>query len=186
MADSDGNFEFPFDIPWTCSNCGEVHEGMFDLAWFAPDFWPNAEEYQPNSAVLNSTHFLSEDFCVIQGTHYFIRCNLELRLTDRQGASFRFGVWSSLFKKSFEEYLSFFDTGENEGIEPWLGRLSNQVKGYPDTLNMECRVHPQAGRTRPKIKLEPIDHPLVKELTDGISTKRLLEIYQAHGHQPVN
>ena len=28
-----------FDRPWRCSSCNELHQGLFDLAIFAPVFW---------------------------------------------------------------------------------------------------------------------------------------------------
>lgn len=183
MSYRDVNAGSQFNKPWTCANCKELHQGIFDLASFKPDYWQGAEEYQPNSTVLDNTHFLSEDLCVINGTHHFIRCVLELPIIGQPGERFAYGVWSSLSVKSFNEYLSFFDTGEHEGFGPWFGWFSNRLKGYPDTINMKCRVHPLANRQRPKIELEPIDHPLVKETTDGITIDRLIEIYTIHGHE---
>lgn len=177
------NSAWPSDKPWICSSCGEVHQGVFDLACFRPDYWQGKEEYQPNQAALESSNFLSEDFCVLEGTHYFIRCVIEIPIIGYSSQRFGYGVWSSLSEKSFEQYLSIFDTGEIEGVGSWFGWLSNRLKGYPDTLNMKCRVHPRAGRQRPTIELEPIDHPLVKESIEGITAERLMAIYKEFGHE---
>src|SRR5262249_25195269 len=66
------------DRPWVCPSCGATHVGTFDLAYAKPHAWPGSEEYGPNSAASTSTHFLSEDFCVLNDEHYFVRCILEL------------------------------------------------------------------------------------------------------------
>ena len=52
--------------------------GLFDLASDNPDFWQGSTEKSPNSAVLGSDNVLAEDFCIIDGQHYFVRCVLEL------------------------------------------------------------------------------------------------------------
>lgn len=56
------------------------------------------------------------------------------------------------------------------------------LKGYPDTLNLKCQVHPQAGRQRPYLVLEPTEHPLAVEQQNGLTFDRLLEIYALNGH----
>ena len=172
-----------FDKPWICCACGEVHQGVFDLGCFRPDYWQGSADYQPNQVALESNHFLSEDFCVLEGTHYFIRCVLEIPIVGYPSQRFGYGVWSSLSLKSYQQYSSIFDTGEIDSVISWFGWLSNRLQGYPDTLNLKCRVHPRAGRQRPTIELEPIDHPLVKESIEGITPERLMGIYKEFGHE---
>lgn len=82
-----------------------------------------------------------------------------------------FGVWSTLSEKNFGRYIETFDSGEQEDLGPWFGWLSNRLKGYPDTLNLKCQVHPQSGRQRPWLELEPTDH-----------YERFINIYAAYGH----
>jgi hypothetical protein len=167
---------------WTCTSCGDVHNGLFDLGSAKPDPWQDPPIYLPNSAVTNSTHCLTEDFCVLDGQHYFVRCVLQLPLLGMQGKCFAFGVWSTLSKQNFDLYVENFDHGERDDIGPWFGWFSNRLELYPDTLNLKCRVHPQPGRQRPWIELEPTQHPLVKDSREGITYERLLEIYAAYGH----
>ncbi len=164
-----------------CSSCKNVHRGLFDLACGKPEQWPGPETKVPNADVLGATHVLSEDFCILEGTHYFVRCVLELPIIGSKKA-FGYGVWSTLSRKNFEQYLERFNSGNYQGFGPWFGWFSNSLKGYPETLNMKCHVHPRNGRQRPLIELEPNDHPLAKEQLDGISFDRLLDIYALHGH----
>lgn len=166
---------------WTCPSCGEAHAGIFDIAYGKPDAWPGSEELSPNSTAATSTNFLSEDFCVLEEQHYFVRCVLELPVLGT-GEFFGFGVWSTLSKKNFALYVDTFDSGEQGALGPWFGWFSNRLSGYPDTFNLKCQVHPRAGRTRPWIELESTEHPLAREQRNGITFGRLLEIYAAHGH----
>lgn len=178
----DTRWKFLSKRSWRCSNCEEAHEGIMDLATNAPDSWPDKVAYSPNSAVAGSTHFLSEDFCVVEGRDYFVRCVLEIPLIDSDGDRFGFGVWSSLSRKNFDIYVRGFDNGDHEDAGPWFGWFSNDLKCYPSTLNLKCMVHPQPGRSRPRIELEPTDHPLAVESRVGISYDRLIEIFAANGH----
>jgi len=181
----DIRWEWLRNKPWKCVTCGQQHRGFFDLGCVSPHVWPDSENPLPNSAVIDSSHCLTEDFCILEGQHYFIRCVLRLPLLgDRRGEHFSFGVWSTLSQKNFEIYLETFDSGEQWDIGPWFGWFSNRIEGYPDTVNLKCQVHPRGGRQRPWIELEDSGHPLAAESQHGITYERLLEIYAVHGHAP--
>jgi hypothetical protein len=123
-----------------------------------------------------------EDFCVLDGQHFFVRAVLELPITGGGEQRFGVGVWSTLSRESFIRYIETFDSGEQDGLGPWFGWFSNRLKGYPDTLNLKCRVHPVSGRQRPRVELEATPHPLALEQKSGISFDRLLELYAINGH----
>jgi hypothetical protein len=168
--------------PWRCSACGETHQGLSDLACGKPEQWPGAEDKAPNSALDLADNFLSEDFCVLEGRHFFVRAVLELPIPGANGKRFGFGVWSTLSRENFVRYVGTFDSGEQDGLGPWFGWFSNRLDRYPDTLNLKCQVHPVSGRQRPRIELEPTSHPLAVEQRTGISFDRVLEIYALNGH----
>jgi hypothetical protein len=170
------------DNEWMCPCCGLKHAGLFDLACSKPDFWQSGEQRKPNFEARTSNNVLTEDFCVLNQEHFFVRCVLRLPIAGRPGISFGFGVWSTLSKKNFDLYFDAFDSDRQGNMGPWFGWLSNRLKGYPDTLNLKCHVHPQDGRQRPYIELEPTEHPLAVEQQNGISFDRLLEIYALNGH----
>ena len=167
---------------WTCRACGEVHQGLPDLACEAPDFWPESEEKAPNSVALSSTHFLSDDFCVLRGQHFFLRCVLEFPILGTRGQRFGFGVWASVWEETYRRYLETFDSGEHRQVRPWFGRLSNRLKGYPETLNMKCKVLPRDGGKRPSIEFDSAEHPLAREQREGITLDRVLELHTLNGH----
>jgi hypothetical protein len=181
-ASQDSRWSKLHDREWLCPSCGEKHAGLFDLACAAPDLWQGGEERQPNSEIRSSNNILTEDFCILEGEHFFVRCVLNLPIIGHPDNEFGYGIWSTLSKKNFDLYLDTFDGGEQGHLGPWFGWFSNRLKGYPDTLNLKCQVRPNNGRQRPEVELEPIDHPLAVEQREGITFDRLLEIYALNGH----
>jgi hypothetical protein len=171
-----------WDNPWSCGACGETHQGLFDLACDKPEQWRGIEDKAPNSALDLSGNFLSEDFCVLEGQHFFVRAVLELPIRGSGGPLFGLGAWATLSRENFVRYVAAFDSGEQDELGPWFGWFSNRLEGYPDTLNLKCQVHPVSGRQRPRISLEPTPHPLAVEQQSGITFDRLLEIYAINGH----
>ena len=171
-----------WDNPWTCTVCGETHQGVFDLACGKPGPWPGSEDKAPNGALDLSGNFLSEDFCVLEGQHFFVRAVLELPIRASGGQVFGFGTWTTLSRANFVRYVETFDSGEQGGLGPWFGWFSNRLEGYPDTLNLKCQVSPVSGRKRPLLSLEPTSHPLAVDQQGGITFDRLLEIYAGSGH----
>lgn len=155
------------DRNWLCPCCGMRHAGLFDLASGKPEVWPGSEEKSPNSEARTSDNVLTEDFCVLAGEYFFVRCVLQLPVLGASDVYFGFGVWATLSKKNFNIYLDTFDSGHQGGLGPWFGWFSNRLKGYPDTLNLKCDVTPREGRNRPYIKLEATSHPLAIEQREG-------------------
>ena len=170
------------DRDWLCPCCGIRHAGLFDLACGKPDFWQGSEEKSPNSEVQSSDNVLTEDFCVLRGENFFVRCVLKLPVIGASDTDFGFGVWATLSRGNFNLYVDTFNSGDQGGQGPWFGWFSNRLKGYPDTLKMKCQVRPREGRQRPYIELERTLHPLAVEQREGITFDRVLEIYALNGH----
>src|SRR5688572_1151082 len=141
------------DARWTCPCCNQSHAGVFDLAYDydKPDFWQGPTDKVSNEAALTSTNFLSEDFCALDGEHFFVRCVLQIPIVGSDGRHFGFGVWSTVSATNFKKYIDTFDAGKQSHLGPWFGWFSNRLNGYPDTLNLKCQVHLQDGRQRPYI-----------------------------------
>ena len=175
-----------FSANWTCANCEEPHQGIFDLAFFAPAAWPGEALYEENRELRTEGNFLSEDFCVVGGEHYFVRCVFELPLVGTDGR-FGFGVWSTLSRENFDIYVDGFDEGMQGHLGPWFGWFSNRLPGYPDTFGLKVYVQPNDRRHRPKLSLirESVGHPLADEQRTGITFDRLRELYAIYGHDPL-
>lgn len=173
------------ETPFTCHSCGEEHRGPFDLAVGAPDNWEGPREPEQNGALRMDGDFLSADFCVIGGEHFYLRGLLEIPVKGLT-ETFAFGGWSTLSRMNFEVYLDHFDDRGGCELGPWTGWLGNSYKPYPDSFNEPCWVYPQATGLRPLILLENLDHPLTQAQEHGITPEELLAIYQAHGHGPAD
>jgi hypothetical protein len=170
------------DRSWDCPCCGLRHEGLFDLVCAEPDVWRSRDVVPARNDLGTPKNILTEDICVIEDEHYFIRCVLDLPIVGAQGQAFGFGVWSTLSFENFKTYVRSFDNGEQSGLGPWFGWLSNTVVGYPETLSLKCHVHPRNGRLRPALELEPTSHPLAIEQREGITLDRILDLYALIGH----
>lgn len=166
---------------WNCNSCGIAHRGMVDLAAFAPDFWEGAEDYEPNSAIRLDGDFLSEDLCVTDGQHFFVRCVLEIPVHGL-AEKFGFGIWSTLSRANFDIYRDAFDDGTYANMGPWTGWFSNRLELFEDTLNQGCWVQPRLGHLRPLVTLANEEHELARAQEDGITPERVLELYAAYGH----
>jgi hypothetical protein len=104
---------------------------------------------------------------------------LEVPLLDRDG-SFDFGVWSTLSRENYTRYAGLWDSPERGSLEGMFGWFSNRLPGYPDTLNLKCMVYPRGDDLRPRIDLEPSDHPLAAQQRDGILFADALAYLHAH------
>ena len=167
---------------WRCATCKQLHKGMFDLAAATPDFWEGSEEYQPNGALRLGGDFLSEDFCVAGGEHFFVRCVFEIPVRGLRHR-FGFGVWSTLSRKNFELYVDHFDDGAYSLKEAWSGWFGNHLKGVPaDTLNQACWVTPRRDRQRPVVEFMDDTHPLARAQIEGVEPEFVLALYAANGH----
>jgi hypothetical protein len=156
---------------------------MFDLGADAPDHWGAVESVEPNNALRLDGDFLSEDFCVIDGESFLVRCLFEIPVRGFE-RKFGYGCWSTLSRENFNLYVEGFDDGACADAGPWFGWFSNSLRGFEETLNQPCRVSPRPGRQRPVIGLEDPDHQLARAQDEGITPERLLELYAAYGHGP--
>ncbi|MBS0295343.1 MAG: DUF2199 domain-containing protein [Proteobacteria bacterium] len=168
---------------WTCGHCKQIHTGLFEFGAHAPGFWEGEADYAANGELGRFTPFLSEDFCVIEESH-FVRAVLPLPLVGWEGQTFAYGVWVSLAEPNFKRYVEQFDATVVDESQAWFGWLSTRLAGYPDTLLLKTDVHPRNDRQRPVVMIQPSEHTLYVEQRDGVTFDRLMEIYALHGHGP--
>jgi hypothetical protein len=169
---------------WHCSVCAAVHNWPFDLAAHAPDPWPHGEEYEHNGALRFEGDFLSEDFCVLDGKYFMIRCVLTIPVQGVDG-EFGIGCWSTLSRENFGKYINAFDNGKFSDIEPWTGWLVNRLENFtPNTEPVGTWVQPRCDRQRPLLWIQADDHPLAVAQDEGITAERALEILHFYGHGP--
>lgn len=155
-----------------------------DIAARRPDPFPNGEGYEPNSALRLEGDFLSEDFCVLDGEHFFVRSILQIPVHGLEN-TWAFGCWSTLSRANFEKYAAGFDDGVYENDGPWFGWLSNNLKVYfEDSDPIAVDVYPQPNRQRPQLFVQDENHPLAIAQRDGIDAEAMLTLLRAYGHGP--
>jgi hypothetical protein len=154
---------------------------MFDLAAFAPDDWPGPEVYEPNAAIRLDGDFLSEDFCVVGGKHFFVRCVVDIPVHGLE-EKFGFGCWGTLKRENFEIYLDHFDAGTVPDAAPFWSWLCNSLPPFGVTEPLGCWMFPQSARQRPVLKVDDCDHPLRIAQEEGISPEQLFTVYASYGH----
>jgi hypothetical protein len=118
---------------------------------------------------------LSSDQCIIDDQHFFIVGNLEIPVAGRE-ERFSWDVWVSLSQKNFARACELWEKKGRETEPPYFGWLSTALPGYPDTLNLKTMVHTREVGRRPRVQLEPTDHPLAVEQQEGITLARVQEI----------
>jgi len=118
---------------------------------------------------------MGDEWCIIDGRHFFIRGCLEIPVLDGPGP-FTWIIWSSLSKKNFTRARELWDIEGRENEPPYFGWLSNTLPLYPQTLNLQADVYTRPVGKRPLIKLQAAPHPLVTEQQAGVTIKRVQEI----------
>ena len=159
-----------------CNSCSKWHEGMPAFGAEAP----LAYYYVP-PADREKRCVLGSDTCVIDGETFYVLGCLEIPV-DGEPEPFSWGVWVSLSKSSFDEFLGCFDRHERSQVGPFFGWLSAELPLYTSTVSLKTRVHLRDNGIRPYIELEPTNHPLAIEQRTGIPVDRVAEIFAHYEH----
>ena len=152
---------------YTCSGCGELHEGAPSFSWNEPLNYHCLSDEDKEKAKL------SEDLCVINDGGFFVRGVIEVPIIDFDDP-FMWGVWVSQSEENFNFYAEHFD-------EDLLGRetfgwLSTQLPIYEDTVNLKTIVQFQNENMRPKIYIQECDHQLSHDFHNGITSEKAIEM----------
>ena len=160
-----------------CTFCNEWHDGIPGYGAEAPLYY-----YSVPADERDSRCTLQSDTCVVDQEHFFVRGCLEIPVNGERDP-FIWGVWVSLSKRHFDDFVAVFDAPQRTHIGPFFGWLSADLALYPSTENLKTRVHLRDNGVRPYIELEPNNHPLAIEQRSGITVARVAEIYSYQQHQ---
>ena len=117
-----------------CRTCDEWHEGVPHLGAEAPlYYYAIPEEERERRCDLGS------DDCVIDEEFFFVRGRIEIPVHGLE-EMFGWGVWASLSKANFHEYMAHYEDPERAALGPYFGWLSAAIGGYPDTENLKVSV----------------------------------------------
>lgn len=155
-------------MTYRCSVCEELHDDLPDICFDKPDPWWGIPAGERDARIE-----LTPDTCIIDEEEYFIRGVLEIPILDYP-ESFGFGVWVSQKRENFYTYLKHPDSAS---IGPFFGWLCTEMSFYePSTWLLKTEAHFPGGSERPRIRMEPTDHPLAIDQRQGITLAKAWEI----------
>src|SRR4051812_47603146 len=169
----------PPDSRWRCTVCGDWHDDA-PLGYGAaePELAGEMTEDEKDSRVVNDG-----ETCVIDDKAFFIKGSIEIPV-EGSADKFVWTVWVSLSEENFVRALDLWHEPARAQEPPYFGWLSTRLPVYPETLELKTHVHTREVGKRPRIELEPTDHPLSVEQRAGITLARVREIAQALLHGP--
>ena len=165
---------------YRCRRCGEIHgELPMHYGAAAPALWFEIPESEREHRCL-----LSSDQCMVDDKHFFVVGNLEIAVAGLD-ESFSWDVWVSLSAKNFQRVCELWETPERDSEPPYFCWIQTSLPGYPDTLSLKATVQTREVGRRPRVELEPTDHPLSVEQRRGITVDRVREIAEfiLHGDE---
>jgi hypothetical protein len=159
-------------MAYRCATCGGAHNGLPDVAFRWPDPYFGVPEAERSVRIKGDS-----DTCVIDEDAFYIRGVILVPILNSSD-HFGIGVWVS---QKLENFLTYMDNYDTPDIGPFFGWLSNRIPPYePDTRAMKTMVHFQGNGQRPLIDIEPSDHPLYKDFSQGVTLERAWSIAHAH------
>jgi len=159
---------------YTCTTCGTYHEERPTCWKFAfPAVVADLTEAEFKSRVEHGS-----DQCVLDGEHFFVLANLDVPV---QGSEefLRWSVWGTLSKQDFERAAERWDRPGRESELPYFSWLSNQIPGYPPSVNIKALVHTAPVGLRFRIEVIEEGHQLRDEQRNGIARERADELIHA-------
>jgi hypothetical protein len=156
---------------YVCRTCGELHQGIpLVYGSDAPELWYSLPEEERDNRAL-----LSSDQCIIDDKYFFIRGRLEIPILNSE-EMFCWLVWVSLSIKNFARASELWEQEGREKEPAYFGWLSTSLPIYSETLSMKTNVHTRPIGMRPFVELEPSNHPLSVEQSNGITWERVQDI----------
>jgi hypothetical protein len=170
---------------FNCIECGQEHD-LEDISFSAsePDQWAMLSPADRAHSQLN------RDSCIIRSegeVAYFVAGALEIPIMGTK-SSYTWGVWASVSERSFTEMQEHWFDPEREKFGPYFGWLCTVLPNHPDTMFQKTQVHQRAVGIRPRLELEPTEHPLAIQQRRGISRGELIPLLQRllHHYQEVS
>ena len=150
-----------------CPECGSEHlpEDM-ELTFLRPDDVAALSGEERSARVHEN-----KDLCVLDGKRYFVRALLPLPVFDREHP-YTVGLWVEVSQQSFMRVYELWDDTNQAGEPAFQATIANNIQIHPETRGLHGLLSLTGPTTRPKVALQPTEHPLFGEQNRGISTHR--------------
>ncbi|MEM7429067.1 MAG: DUF2199 domain-containing protein [Pseudomonadota bacterium] len=167
-------------ISYECAECGETHCGLPSLVNAEPPEYKAIPELERAARAE-----LTQDTCIIDGQHYFIRANLPVPVLGTE-EHLDWGVWVTQSEESFNRYLETYDDDQSEmGSFGWLGVFMTAYKRTEPGSEIEylaSDISWGAPGLRPTVVIHECDHPLYLDQQHGITVERAIELVRPYLH----
>ncbi|MGI4875107.1 MAG: DUF2199 domain-containing protein [Janthinobacterium lividum] len=158
---------------FTCATCGRYHDEM--PLCFGADFPVYYYSIPPDER--GQRLEMSNDWCVIDAAHFFIRGRLEIPIIDHPEA-FCWNVWTSLSEENFIRSQELWHDPLRVSEQPYFGWLQTELPGYQDTVNCKTWVHSQAVGLIPQIVVFEEGHQLLLDQQNGITLEKAQQLVE--------
>ena len=163
---------------WTCPCCGQPQSDLpLDIGAAKPDAWIGASEAE------QAEGFLSSDICYL-GPDNFLRVCLELPIQGRNEV-FTYGVWVSLSDASLDRVRALWSVPVPEDEPSKFAWLNTEIADFRGSAGLKGCIWLRNNNQRPRLELEPTDHPLARAQREGLTLDAVLASVARHmpGHR---
>jgi len=158
-------------LRYRCPDCRDIHDGLPDLCFALPD-----AIFELDAAVRETRALVSSDLCVLDDNRFFIRCVLEVAISDHTDV-FAYGLWAEVAARDFSRYSVYYNTDAPAHVSTFSGTVANRLPLTEETLGLACdiRLSNEEG-LRPAITITEPDHELHGEQETGVGLERALAL----------
>ena len=147
---------------WICPCCGKPQNDLpLDIGAAKPDAWMAATEAE------QAEGFLSSDLCYL-GPDNFLRVCLEIPIQGRDEV-FTYGVWVSLSDASLDRVRALWSVPVPEGEPSKFAWLNTEIADFRGSAGLKACIWLRNHNQRPRLELEPTDHPLARAQREGLT-----------------
>ena len=158
-------------LRYRCPDCRDIHDGLPDLCFALPD-----AIFDLDAAARQSRALISSDLCVLDDQRFFIRCVLEVEISDHSEA-FAYGLWAEVSMRDFNRYSVYYNTDAPAHLINFEGCVANRLPLTADTLGLPCAIAlSNEEGLRPAIEVLDAGHMLHDEQENGIELNRALSL----------
>ena len=163
-------------MSFMCERCGEEHPGPpMAYSSTAPGRWYTLADEEKAASRLDG------ELCVIAGTEWFLRANLEVPVSDAE-EPLVFSAWVQVEPEVFRTILERWDEPGRVDDPGYPGALANDLAGFPATLGLEVEIQTDAPGTRARAVPLVSDHPLSVACWEGIDLARVRSLAELLAH----
>jgi hypothetical protein len=158
-------------LRYRCPDCRDIHDGLPDLCFALPD-----AIFELDTAARETRALVSSDLCVLDDERYFIRCVLEVAVTEHTDV-FAYGLWAEVAARDFNRYAIYYNTEAPANVSVFDGKVANRLPLTAETLGLACSISlSNEEGMRPAISIADTSHELHGEQETGVALSRALAL----------